>query len=99
MALNHLKEFKVDIKKNPEALPFARFALSSFDLGVNTKVSVHYMLYTNSLLLFGNNPKHLQYYERATSAQDLGCFGLTEFHHGSYTKGIATTANYNHAKK
>jgi len=99
MVLSNLKEFKVDIKKNPEALPFTRFAVNSFDLGVNTKASSHYMLYTNSLLLFGNSQKHSEYYERATSAQDLGCFGLTEFHHGSYSKGIATTAHYNHAKK
>jgi len=66
MALNNLKEFKedikVDIKKNPEALPFTQFAVSSFDLGVNTKVSVHNMVYTNSLLLFGNSPKHSEYY-------------------------------------
>lgn len=99
MVLNNYKQFKVDIKREPEALPFNRFAVLSFDLGVNTKASAHYMLYTNSLLLFGNSQKHSELYERATSAQDIGCFGLTEFHHGSYSKGIATTAHYNQAKK
>lgn len=58
MVLSNLKEFHLDIKKDPEALPFTRFAESSFDLGVNTKASAHYMLYTNSLLLFGNSKKH-----------------------------------------
>ena len=57
------------------------------------------MLYTNSLLIYGSNQKHQEYFDRATAAQDLGCFGLTEFHHGSFSKGIQTTATYHHARK
>lgn len=36
---------------------------------------------------------------KAISTEDLGCFGLTEFHHGSFSKGIETKAYYDHASR
>lgn len=80
-------------------MTFVRYATASFDIAVNSKASIHYTLYTNSLLLFGSNQKQLLLYERANSTQDLGCFALTEFHHGSFSKGIQTTATYQHSTK
>lgn len=67
-----------------------------YDGGIITKSMLHYFLYCKSIIMFGNNAKHEQLLAEAIAVRDLGCFGLTEFHHGSYSKEVQTLATYNH---
>ena len=78
---------------------FAIWAAAYLDTGVGVKAFLHYFLYTKTILLFQNHPKHKEYLENAVNLKDLGCFGLTEFHHGSYSKDIQTLSTYHHKNK
>lgn len=73
---------------------YAFWAISMFDSAIATKSLLHYILYVKSLSLFRNQPEHEAFLNRASSLKDLGCFCLTEFNHGSYSKEIQTLAVY-----
>jgi alkylation response protein AidB-like acyl-CoA dehydrogenase len=62
------------------------WAAAYLDAGIGVKTFLHYFLYTKTILLFQSHPKHKEYIENALTLKDLGCFGLTEFHHGSFSK-------------
>lgn len=70
-----------------------------YDGGIVTKSMLHYFLYCKSLVMFGHNAKHEQLLAEAIALRDFGCFALTEFHHGSYSKEVQTLATYNHQAK
>lgn len=74
------------------------YAISMYNGAMSTKSLLHYLLYAKSLLLYGSNEFHRQLYQRAIRGEDIGCFSLTEFHHGSYSKGIETLAIYDSKK-
>lgn len=67
-----------------------------YDGGIVTKSFLPYFLYAKSLIMFQNHPKHQELIANAHSMTDIGCFGLTEFHHGSYSKEVQTLATYDH---
>ena len=94
MVLALRKFWKLDLINEPIRLVFLQYAIGMFNGGICVKSLLHYFLYTKSLLLYQSNPKHMELYNRAISGEDIGCFSLTEFHHGSYTKGIETLATY-----
>jgi acyl-CoA oxidase len=70
-----------------------------FDGGLSTKMFLYSFSLAKVLLIYKNNKLHEEFYQRVVAGKDYGCFGLTEFHHGSYSKGIETTATYNQATK
>jgi acyl-CoA oxidase len=52
-------------------------------------------LYAKTIINLGTS-KHRKYIEDAFNFNDIGCFGLTELGHGSNTRDLLTTADYNH---
>ena len=70
--------------------------MTYFDGGLGTKFLLHYSLYTKSLLFFQNNDFHKEMLRKVKALEDIGVFMLTEFHHGSYSKGMESKAYYNH---
>ena len=84
-----LKEIRSDIKKFNVFLD----AISQFEPSIATKFVAHSVLYHNSLKNIGTS-KHQIYIERSHKLQDIGCFAMTEFGHGSNVKAIQTTATY-----
>lgn len=88
MIFSLMKFLKIDIEKDPLQILFSFCAIASFDQGIVVKALLHYMLYIKTILLYQSNEKHKVFLNRAMNLEDLGCFGLTEFHHGSYSKGL-----------
>ena len=89
------KEIRSDIKKISVFLD----AVAQFEPSVATKLVAHSVLYHNSLKNIGTS-KHNIYIERALKFEDIGCFAMTEFGHGSNVKNIQTTATYDkHSKE
>mgnify|MGYP001195829313 CR=1 FL=1 len=60
MAVKAAKNISPDVANDQLALAYTRWALASFRFGIETKLTVHYALYVNSLRLFGNNHTHKQ---------------------------------------
>jgi hypothetical protein len=58
-----------------------------------TKYISHLSLYYNSIKNIGTK-KHEKYLKRCLNIEDIGCFGLTEFSHGSNVKDLKTTATF-----
>lgn len=88
------KELRADTKK---FLVFME-AVSTFDLGLGVKLGVHSVLYYNSLKNL-STVNHQSYIDRCLSFEDIGCFGLTEFGHGSNVRDIKTMATYDEVHK
>lgn len=88
------KELRGDLKK------FCVFleCMNTFDLGLSVKFGVHAVLYYNCLKNLASE-KHLPALERCLTFEDIGCFGLTEFGHGSNVRDIQTTATYDEVHK
>lgn len=72
--------------------------INSFDMGMAIKFGVHAVLYFNCLKNLSTD-KHQIYLERALNFEDIGCFALTEFGHGSNVRDIQLTATYDENHK
>lgn len=99
MAIALSKFAKIDLIKEPLKLLYIAWAVLNYDLGLEVKTFLHYFLYTKTLILFQSNPKHQEFIQDAMSLKDWGCFGLTEFYRGSYSKEVQTLATYDHLTK
>lgn len=76
------------------------FALGIYDSGLSVKLAVHSMLYYSSIQhLSSNTSIHKGFLERATTLEDIGCFALTEFAHGSNVREIKTKVVYDQLTK
>jgi acyl-CoA oxidase len=82
-----------EIRSDPKKFYVFLEAISSFDQGLGVKLGVHSILYYNCLKNL-STINHQSYLERCVNFEDLGCFGLTEFGHGSNVRDIKTTATY-----
>ena len=72
--------------------------VNSFDMGLSVKFGVHSVLYYNCLKNLGT-AQHQIYIERCVNFEDIGCFALTEFGHGSNVRDIQVTATYDEINK
>lgn len=84
--------------KNPNAFTMISNAFCYYDTALAVKIGVHLSLYAKCILNLGLK-HHQKYLERAFAFKDVGCFALTEINHGSNTRGVKTTAVYDHASK
>jgi acyl-CoA oxidase len=98
MAIAVLKHFKIDMVDLDKFI-HVTYALGAFDSGLCLKFLLQYLFYCNCIILYGTTPYHQQMLERAKRLEDIGAFGLTEFYHGSFTRGMQTKAYYDHASK
>lgn len=98
--LTILKNYRItDLKTDRYKFAFGLYGLINYNLGLAIKSNIQYMLYAKTLMTYGTTKLHEEYLQKALNLEHLGCFALTEVHHGSYTKGIATEAIYNHENK
>jgi acyl-CoA oxidase len=68
-------------------------ALSGFDMALSTRMTVHLMLYLESIEFLGTE-KHRAFIEKALKLQEYGSFSMTELGHGSNVSGVETTATF-----
>ena len=68
-------------------------SLINVDTASAVRNQVHLGLYCKTIKNLGTD-KHMKHLLDGTSFKRLGCFGLTELGHGSNTRGIETTAEF-----
>lgn len=68
-------------------------AIHVLDPAVCTRFMTHFGLYCKTIRNLGTD-KHKKHLFEATALKHVGCYGLTEFGHGSDVRGIETTAEY-----
>ena len=82
-----------EIRTEPRKFYTFLECVNSFDMGLSVKFGVHAVLYFNCLRNLGTaQPQN--YIERCLNFEDIGCFALTEFGHGSNVRDIKLTATY-----
>jgi len=95
--LGKFSSFK-EVREDPRKFYSFLEAVTSFDQGLSVKFGVHSVLYYNCLKNLSTE-QHKIYMERCVTFEDIGCFGLTEFGHGSNVRDIKTMATYDEAHK
>lgn len=87
-----------EIRNEPKKFYTFLECVNSFDMGLSVKFGVHSVLYFNCLKNLGT-AQHQIFMERALNFEDIGCFALTEFGHGSNVRDIKLTATYDEVNK
>jgi len=83
---------------DPRTIMSYSAALGAHEPGLPVRLSVHLLLYGDTLKLLGT-AKHSQLYDRMITFKDYGCFCMTELGHGSNVSKVETTATYDHASR
>ncbi|GAB2278617.1 Acyl-coenzyme A oxidase 2, peroxisomal [Dionaea muscipula] len=69
-------------------------AAGSFDLSLGVKIGVQYSLWGGAVINLGTKKHKDKYYEGIDNLDYLGCFAMTELHHGSNVQGLQTVATF-----
>ncbi|XP_047324852.1 acyl-coenzyme A oxidase 2, peroxisomal-like [Impatiens glandulifera] len=67
-------------------------AVGSIDMSLAIKFGVQYSLWGGSVLNLGTKKHREKYFEGIDNLEYMGCFAMTELHHGSNVQGLQTTA-------
>ncbi|KAL7255099.1 hypothetical protein ACSBR1_009295 [Camellia fascicularis] len=69
-------------------------AVGSVDMSFGIKMGVQYSLWGASVLNLGTKKHKDKYFEGIDNLDYLGCFAMTELHHGSNVQGLQTIATF-----
>ncbi|RAL43982.1 unnamed protein product [Cuscuta campestris] len=69
-------------------------AIGSVDMSLGIKMGVQYSLWGGSVLNLGTKKHRDKYFEGIDNLEYMGCFAMTELHHGSNVQGLQTTATF-----
>ncbi|RIA93753.1 hypothetical protein C1645_690450 [Glomus cerebriforme] len=80
--------------KNPLLLKALALAMCMYSESFNMKIYVHDDLFLQSFQLFGTAEQYDAYIDDILNWKIIGCFAMTELGHGSFLRGLETTATY-----
>ncbi|KAJ9561631.1 hypothetical protein OSB04_006791 [Centaurea solstitialis] len=69
-------------------------AVGGIDISLGIKLGVQYSLWGGSVINLGTKKHKDKYFEGIDNLEYLGCFAMTELHHGSNVQGIQTVATF-----
>ncbi|GAB4847302.1 Acyl-coenzyme A oxidase 2, peroxisomal [Ancistrocladus abbreviatus] len=69
-------------------------AVGSVDISLGIKMGVQYSLWGGSVINLGTKKHKERYYDGIDNLDYLGCFAMTELHHGSNVQGLQTVATF-----
>lgn len=69
-------------------------AVGSVDMSLGIKMGVQYSLWGGSVLNLGTKKHMDKYFDGIDNLDYLGCFAMTELHHGSNVQGLQTTSTF-----
>ncbi|KAL9229724.1 hypothetical protein vseg_005160 [Gypsophila vaccaria] len=69
-------------------------AVGSVDMSLGIKLGVQYSLWGGSVLNLGTKKHKDKYFDGIDNLDYMGCFAMTELHHGSNVQGLQTTATF-----
>ncbi|MBA0770429.1 hypothetical protein Gotri_019066 [Gossypium trilobum] len=69
-------------------------AVGSIDISLGIKFGVQYSLWGGSVLNLGTKKHRDKYFDGIDNLDYLGCFAMTELHHGSNVQGLQTVATF-----
>ncbi|XVE83171.1 hypothetical protein DITRI_Ditri16bG0066300 [Diplodiscus trichospermus] len=69
-------------------------AVGSVDVSFGIKLGVHFSLWGGSVLNLGTKKHWDKYFDGIDNLDYLGCFAMTELHHGSNVQGLQTIATF-----